>query len=126
MSTKPSVLVVDDDPDVREVLVQFLGQRGYHVETAADGLEGMRILKQRTPDVLLLDIEMPSLNGLEVLRRILAADIEVGVIMISGYDDEEACRMALRLGAADFVPKPLDLDYLETSMQAKLLALMSP
>ena len=125
MSSTHSILIVDDNPDVRDVLQQFLSQRGRLVSTAADGYAAMEILKKQPPDVLFLDIEMPGLNGLEVLRRILAGSIDVAVIVISGYNDEEACRMAIRLGAADFVTKPIDLEYLETTLQVKLLALAS-
>ena len=122
MSTQHKILIADDDPQVRDVLERFLTEKGYAVSTATGGLEALEMLVEVEPDVLLLDIEMPDLNGLEVLRRILAGGIDAEVIMVSGYDDEEACRMAIRLGAADFVTKPMDLDYLNLSLQAKLLA----
>ena len=89
MSSTHSILIVDDDPYVRDVLEQFLSLRGYIVSTAADGFGAMDLLERQLHDVLLLDIKMPRLSGLEVLRRILAAGMNVGVIMISGYDDEE-------------------------------------
>ena len=94
--TKPhSILIIDDDPDIRDVLSDFLAQRGYIVGTESSGRRGMKVLERNPPDVVLLDIDMPGLNGLEVLRRIMARNIDVAVIMVSGYDDEDACRAAV-------------------------------
>lgn len=114
------ILVTDDDPAIRDVLTRFLTARGFEVLTAADGREALKILKSDPPDIVLLDIAMPRLNGIEVLRRMQADGIDVGVIMISGHPDEDAAKKSLQLGAADFIVKPFDFTYLETSLMAKL------
>lgn len=125
MSEPDRVLVADDDFYIRHVLDRFLSERGYAVTTAADGEEVMRLLRGDPPDIILLDIDMPKLSGLEVLRRIQSESIDVGVIIISGHPDEEVAKKSLTMGAADFIVKPFDFAYLETSLMAKLLTLGS-
>ena len=85
--------------------------------------EVMRLLREDPPDIILLDIDMPKLSGLEVLRRIQSESIDIGVIIISGHPDEEAAKKSLTMGASDFIVKPFDFSYLETSLMAKLLTL---
>jgi len=125
MCSNPTVLIVDADTDVRSLLSAFLSERGYLVSTATTGLEGMALLRRKRPDVLLASVEMPEPGGLALLHRAVVAGIDVAAIMISAHDDEEACRAAIRLGAVDFLTKPIDLECLETSLQAKLLAAAS-
>ena len=124
MGDRPArVLVVDDDPYTRDILLRFLSERGFDVETADDGESALTTIPDYEPDVVLLDIRMPEMDGVEVLRRIEEEKMDCGVIMISGVADEEVARDTLTMGAADFIYKPFDLDYLETSLLAKLLAM---
>lgn len=120
-----SVLVVDDDATVQETLRRFLEEKGYEVHTASNGEDALEALERASPDVMLLDIRMPGIDGLEVLERVRQAGEEVGVIMISGEADEETARRSLEQGAADYITKPFDLDYLELSLVAKLMTLGS-
>lgn len=120
-----TVLVVDDDLTVQETLQRFLEQKGYEVHTAADGEAALEAVQRLGPDIMLLDIRMPGMDGLEVLQRIRDEEIDVGVIMISGQADEETARLTLEQGAADYITKPFDLDYLELSLVAKLMTLDS-
>jgi two-component system response regulator AtoC len=110
------VLVVDDEPDVLDLLDEFLTGKGYEVTTAQGGPEALRKAKAERPHAILLDIRMPDMSGLEVLRRVREADREVGVIMITAVNEEETGREALKLGAFDYLVKPLDLAYLERSL----------
>ncbi len=126
MMAKPiRILVMDDDPEIRNVLDRFLSERGYEVETAADGEAGLEALRLNPPDVLLMDLEMPKLNGLEVLRRMKLERIDVPVITISGHPvaEELLGPDSLRLGAENFIHKPFDLEYLETTLVSKLQSL---
>lgn len=116
----PRVLVVDDEPQVVELLQEFLAAKGYQVLTASDGEEALRKVKEERPHVVLLDVRMPKMNGLEVLKRVREIDHEVGVIMVTGVMEEETGRQALQLGAFDYITKPLDLKYLERSLWVKL------
>ncbi len=114
------VLVVDDDPKVVELLQEFLSAKGYEVITAGDGAEALRKVKEERPHLILLDIQMPKMDGLEVLRQLRAIDKEVGVIMITGVNEQEIGRQAMALGAFDYITKPLDLQYLEQSLWYKI------
>jgi len=117
------VLVVDDEPSVRDVLSRFLSERGYLVDAAEDGQEALALIRTDAPDIILLDLKMPRLGGIELLRILRDEGVEVAVITISGHADEDTARESLRLGAADFINKPFDLEYLETSLLAKLILL---
>jgi DNA-binding response OmpR family regulator len=116
----PRVLVVDDEPDAVELLQEFLATKGYEVCTAGDGEEALQQVKEQRPHLILLDVRMPKMNGLEVLRRVREIDREVGIIMVTAVNEEETGREALKLGAFDYITKPLDLKYLERSLWYKI------
>ncbi len=114
------VLVVDDEPDFVELLQEFLTAKGYEVISAENGEEALRKVKEERPHLILLDVRMPNMNGLEVLRRVREIDHEVGVIMVTAVSEEDTGRQALKLGAFDYITKPLDLKYLERSLWYKI------
>jgi DNA-binding response OmpR family regulator len=114
------VLVVDDEVQAVDLLREFLSAKGYEVITASDGDEALRKVKEERPHLILLDILMPKMDGLEVLRRLREIDKEVGVIMITGVNEQEIARQAMALGAFDYIVKPLDLAYLEQSLWYKI------
>src|SRR5574341_525306 len=107
------LLVVDDDPYVREFLHDCLSPLGYTVTAAATGEEGLCRLREERPHLVLLDINLPDVNGLEVLRRAQAIDPGVRVLMLTGVVDEVIGRQALQQGACDYLTKPVDLMHLE-------------
>ena len=118
---KARALVVDDEPSIRNLLERFLTKRGFEVDTAADGEEALAKLYDAPPDILVMDLYMPKVNGHEVLRQIQENDIPVGVICtISGYASDDDARHCLRLGAADHLAKPLDLKQLDWSIRLRL------
>lgn len=115
---KTKVLVVDDEPSIVELLYRFLSSRGCTVSTAGSGPEALDALRSGSPDITVLDLTMPGMDGLEVLQAIRDENLDAGKIWaISGYASDHDAREALRLGAADFINKPLDLKYLEWSIQ---------
>jgi CheY-like chemotaxis protein len=118
------VLVVDDEPDAVELLQEFLAGKGYEVVTAANGEEALQRVKEDRPHLILLDVRMPGMSGLEVLRQVRRIDQEVGVIMVTAVNEEETGRQALALGAFDYVVKPLDLTYLERSLWYKVTTML--
>ncbi len=120
----PRVLVVDDEPDAVELLQEFLTSKGYEVITAQGGEEALRSVKEDRPHLILLDVRMPKMNGLEVLKRVKEIDREVGVIMVTAVNEEETGRQALSLGAFDYITKPLDLKYLERSLWYKITTMI--
>jgi len=117
----PRVLVVDDEPAARELLQGFLEAKGYAVLTASDGEEALQKVKEERPHLILLDVCMPKITGLEVLKRLREIDKEVGVIMVTAVNEEETGRQALQMGAFDYITKPLDLKYLERSLWTKIM-----
>jgi DNA-binding response OmpR family regulator len=122
MAGKRKILVVDDEPPVGEVLSEFFTPKGYEVICALGGLEGLSKLEKFQPDVVLLDVRMPDMDGITVLRRIRDANTRVGVLMMSGNTDSEAAKETLQLGAFDYVLKPFDFDYLDRAVHKMLTA----
>ena len=118
------VLVVDDEPEAVELLVEFLSSKGYEILTATSGEEALRRVKDDRPHLVLLDIRMPKMSGLEVLKRIREIDAEMGVIMVTAVNEEDVGRQALELGAFDYIVKPLDLKYLERSLWYKITTML--
>ncbi len=117
------VLVVDDEPDAVELLTEFLTSKGYEVITASNGEEALRRLQEDRPHLILLDVRMPKMDGLEVLRRAREIDQAVGIIMVTAVHEEETGRRALQMGAFDYITKPLDFKYLEQSLWYKIMTM---
>lgn len=112
-----TVLVADDDPEIRAVLEEFFVGKGYHVRTAVDGAGAVRELAATAPDVLLLDIAMPGLSGVDALPTLKALAPGTAVIMVSGTTDVEVARRTLAAGAFDYATKPVDLARLLESVE---------
>jgi DNA-binding response OmpR family regulator len=113
------VLIVDDEPQVAETLAEHLGDR-YAVEVVADGTAALGAVTRTRPDVVLLDMNMPGLTGLEVLRRLQAIDAAIPVIMITATEDTSAVAEALRSGAFSYIPKPFSGKYVHHLVAAAL------
>jgi CheY-like chemotaxis protein len=116
------VLVVDDEPEVRQVLLEFLSSRGYDVIPASRGAEAVAIVESDKPDVVLLDVSMPDMDGVETLRRLNAIAPDLAVIMVTANADIGVTSKLLALGAVDYVPKPFDLDYLDQAVSIQVTA----
>jgi two-component system response regulator HydG len=114
------ILVVDDDVAICDLLKKFLEKRNYEVSTALDGFEAMEKVRHEHPAVVLLDVDMPLKNGLDVLLEIKQCDKNIGVIMITAMKSEAVGRHALTKGAFDYILKPFDFDYLERALEWKL------
>jgi DNA-binding response OmpR family regulator len=115
------ILVVDDDPGVRELLTDFLCSRHHQADAVADGPTALAWIAASPPDLVLLDIMMPGMNGLEFMRQLPASAAGMPIIVVTAVGDEEVGRAALKAGAADYVTKPIDLKYLEVTINAVLL-----
>ena len=120
-----TVLVVDDEPEIVELVGEFLERRGYRVKTATNGEDALALVEKEPPDLMLLDIYMPGMNGVDVLRRLKAQQSPVGVIMLTASQEELLLQEALKLGAFDVLSKPVNLDELELAVAVKL-ALSAP
>jgi len=115
------ILVVDDDPEVRVMLVEFCAEQDWEARGASDGSAGVRVIREWAPDVVLLDITMPGLSGVGALPAIFAVAPSARVIMVGGAEDVELSRRSLALGAFDYVTKPVDHAYLKRSIETALL-----
>ncbi len=114
------VLVVDDEPAVRTALERALRLEGYDVELAADGLEALQHLAAHSPDAVVLDVLMPNVDGLEVCRRIRAADDQTPVLMLTARDAVGDRVAGLDAGADDYLVKPFALEELHARLRALL------
>jgi DNA-binding response OmpR family regulator len=114
------ILVVDDEPEVRKLMEHFLIDKGYEVRVAGNGREGLDALDTFTPDLVLLDMHMPELDGAEMLKQLAVRSPTLPVIMVTVNEDVETTSRLLQLGAADYVPKPFNLDYLEQAINIQL------
>ena len=103
------ILVVDDEKAICEILEEFLSLFGHSVTSANSGADAIEVVRRASPDVVFLDIRMPGMSGLDVLKEIKALDSSVRVIMISAFGDEETESMARELGADGYIQKPVDL-----------------
>jgi DNA-binding NtrC family response regulator len=106
-----NILVVDDDADIREVLADRLESLGYRVFAAETAKAGLELLERQNPQLVLLDIEMPDMNGIDMLREIRRGEHDVTVVMITAYGTIERAVEAMKEGAYDFIPKPFEPDH---------------
>ncbi len=116
-----SVLIVDDDALVGDLLVQFLTLRGYRAWGVRDGQEALRAVEDRKPDLILLDLVMPGMSGIEVLQALRDRDYPGGVIIMTGSHNEELLEDAWALGPQEVLVKPIDLERLLTAIQLVLV-----
>ena len=117
MGSKQRLLVIDDEDNMRHMLSSMLMRLGYIVETAANGRLGLEALAKGGFDVVLCDIRMPEMDGMEFLRRVGGAGIEATVIMMSAFGTVETALQAMRQGAYDYISKPFKADEIELTLR---------
>lgn len=106
------ILVIDDERSIRNTLKEILEYEKHEVEIASDGMQGLELIKKSKFDVALIDIKMPEMDGIEVLEKVTKDYPDVQVVMISGHGNVDTAVKALKMGAYDFIEKPLDLNRL--------------
>ena len=118
-----TLLIVDDEADVREFAANFFKKRKIDVTTASSGEEALEKIGKQRPSLVLLDIKMAGIDGIETLRRIKAIDSGIKVVMVTGRkpEDEDSFEQCRRLGANEYVHKPLELDELEQIVLKQLV-----
>jgi DNA-binding NtrC family response regulator len=107
------ILIVDDEEIVIQSCLRILSGTDFEIDAARDGLEALSMVNENGYDVLILDIKMPRMDGIEVLRRVKEARPDVDVIMVTGLHEIETAVQAMKLGAFDYLPKPFDPEELE-------------
>jgi DNA-binding response OmpR family regulator len=103
------VLLVDDEEELVRAVAERLEIRQLECEIALNGEEALRIVEDRTPDVMLLDLKMPGMDGMEVLRRVKKSHPEIQVVVLTGHGSENDEQIVRRLGAIDYLQKPVDI-----------------
>ena len=106
------ILIIDDERAIRKTLSEILSFEGYKVDEASDGEEGLKKFKEKTFDLVLCDIKMPKLDGIEFLQRAGEINPDIPIVMISGHGNIETAVEAVKKGAYDFISKPPDLNRL--------------
>lgn len=117
MSEINKLLVIDDEPDILRVLSMSLRADGYDVFTAENGAEGLAAFEREDPDIVITDIKMPGMNGIEVLGKIKAREPDAEVIIITGHGDIDNAIEALKFGASDYINKPIRDEALSIALQ---------
>jgi len=115
------LLLVDDEAPVLDVLSEYFTTQGYAVETASNGPDALSAARHHRPDLVLLDIRMPGMDGVEVLKKIRDIDPTLAVIMVTANEDMALARETLKSGAFDYVAKPFDFRYLDRAVSAALV-----
>ena len=117
------LLVVDDEPEICDFLKTFFEDRDFQVETAGSGEAALKSAETFRPQVILLDIKMGDVDGLEVLKKVKQANPKVKVIMVTALETTDKIETAMRLGADNYITKPLSLEYLENDVREKISSL---
>ena len=118
----PKILIVDDDKSICELLRDIFKKEGYTIEEAISGNEAFLMFKSTNPDLVLLDVSMPGMNGIELLKKIREINRKVFVVVISAHEDAVLIKEAFELGAYDYIRKPFNVDYLRKSVLSKIVA----
>lgn len=113
----PALLIVDDDKDLLTVLKSRFEAKGYRVLTARDGDAALDLFRDRRPEVVLMDVRMPRLDGVAILREMTEVDPDANIVIMSGAVSPSQAKLVLDSGAREFIPKPLDLEALDAAVE---------
>jgi len=116
----PEILLIDDDEFMLSTMHELLLSTGFKVVATADGPQGVEIFERRKPDAVVLDLGLPSMDGLQVLKRIRQIDPGAKVIVVTGYASDAAAHTARMMGASDFIAKPFTRQVLVEKIEAAL------
>lgn len=114
------ILIVDDDEFVCRTMIRFLCRLGFSAQAAGNGLEGLELVRERTPDLILLDLKMPSMNGPRFLDQLRSRHPRLPVVIMTGYPDSELMAEAMRYAPVLLLSKPVNLELLESTVLAIL------
>ena len=114
------LLIVDDEVEICDFLKSFFEERDYQVKTASSGQEALTLVEQFKPQVVLLDIKMPGMDGIQVLEKMKPKFPRTKIIMVTAIETRDKIEECLRLGADNYITKPLSLEYLENDVREKI------
>ncbi len=114
------ILVIDDEASIGEMIRDYLADEGYEVWISTDIDEGLAVLAQEKPSLVLLDVMLPGIGGVECLKQIKKRFPQTIVVMLSGLHDEDTAKQAIRLGAYDYVTKPFNLSFFQANILSRV------
>ncbi len=120
MTKLNNILIIDDDNAIRDTLNIFLSESGFKISTAKSGEEGLELIKKEHPELIICDLKLPKLNGLDILKNLNEYDPAIPVIIMTAYGDSQSTIKAIQLGAYDYIEKPLDIDRLNVLIKRAL------
>lgn len=123
MESKIKILIVDDEPDACRLFKKIAGQWGYKIFTRTNAYKALAFYKKEKPDIVFVDIVMPGIDGITLLKKIIEYNPRQIVTIITGYGDLRSAKAAMKLGAYDYVSKPLDMKLLKNSIEDAASAL---
>lgn len=109
MENAAKILIIDDQPGIRKLLTEVMLEEGYEVNMAINGLDGINKAREMYPDLILMDMKMPGMDGIETLREIRRLGLGEKVIMMTAYGELDMIKQARDLGACDYITKPFDI-----------------
>ncbi|MBT3355402.1 MAG: response regulator [Candidatus Scalindua sp.] len=115
------ILIVDDNDNACYMLKSYLEEMGHDVTDSQSGADALEKVKSLKPDIMLLDIIMEGMDGMEILRRVRLSNKNIGIIMVSGVSDEKICNEALDKGADEYITKPIDFKHLNECILVDLI-----
>ena len=115
--SKAKILLVDDEVEFVSALAERLQMRNYDVKTASSGLEAMALFHNDPPDVVILDLKIPGMDGLEILRNIKKFDPTTEVLMLTGHGDVESVENGMKSGAFEYIMKPIEIEELTSRIE---------
>jgi DNA-binding NtrC family response regulator len=114
---KITILVIDDDKDISDNLAKYLTEKGYTATNTYTGQKGLELTKQQHPHIALVDLKLPDINGIELIKSIKAKSTETIIILMSGYATIDAAAESIKHGAYDFIAKPFNFNELELTLR---------
>lgn len=121
ITKKTKILIVDDDPDINVLLSSYLAEEGFKVYTATRPSQAIELVQKNPVDLALIDLAMPEMNGIELLKKLKEINPNLEAIMITAYKDAEKVVEAFKAGAYDCLFKPFNLKYLRAAIMAKMM-----
>jgi DNA-binding NtrC family response regulator len=118
--TNAHILIVDDQESIRHFIEKAMLDEGYQVSTAGEGREGLQVVARQEPDLVLLDLRLPDMHGLDVLKKLKEDDADLQVIIMTAFGDVESAVRAMKLGAHDYINKPINLEQLFITVEKAL------
>lgn len=111
------LLIVDDQKGIRRLLTEVFLEYGYEIDSCANGIKALEVIPEFKPDLIIMDVKMPGMNGIDVLKKLRETDKDIRVIMMTAYGDQHYINQAETLGVARFLIKPFDLNELKEQVE---------